>query len=102
MSSKPQPPRFQKGDRVGDLTVIEVITRSHYHPTTKAYLVNAHWWYWCICDCGATEVRNQGSLLRDTGVSKCKECAKNAYQQRAKPKPAEAPTVPDFATMRLK
>jgi len=103
MSGKPSPPRYAKGDRIGNLTVVETIARSHYHPSTNNYLVNNHWWYSVICDCGATEVRNQGSLRQDKGTAKCRECARQTYQQRIKSEPAQqAGIVPDFTTMRLK
>ena len=103
MSSKHAPPRFTIGDRVGNLSVVEVITRSHYHPTTKRHYTKAHLWYWCICDCGATEVRTQGSLLQNRGEAKCQDCATQTYRQRVKSEQAQqAGPVPDFATMKLR
>ena len=99
--SKAIGPRFDKADKIGQLTVIEVIGRSNYHPTTKKHYTKAHWWYWTVCDCGSIDVRNQDSLIRPAGRAKCSSCALEASHQRIAPRKVEGP-VPDFATMKLK
>ena len=95
-------PRFAKADKIGKLTVVEVIGHSNYHPTTRKFYTKHHWWYWTICDCGSTDVRNQDSLIRPAGNAMCSTCAQDASRHRVAPRPTTAGPVPDFATMKLR
>jgi hypothetical protein len=86
------PPKYKQGDRIGKLTVIEVMEYG------KRHIAQARQWYKVECDCGNVEETNQQNLNKKKQCVECSQMVKGIHVSLAK-KPK--PNIPDFLRMKL-